>query len=171
MLNYLNRGRVAVDPVYRFHESYIPEPNSGCWIWLGAARGSMGYGSIRINNRNVVAHRFSWKIHNGEIPEGLLVCHKCDNVSCVNPDHLFLGTAKDNRQDMFRKGRQNCKGPSNLKGDKNPSAKLTAGEAREIRVSTMKINEIASKYNISRSTIFRIRNGKLWKSIDQAQEQ
>lgn len=76
-----------------------------CWYWIAGSRGKTGYGAFKIENDTVDAHRVSWMIHFGPIPDGLCVCHKCDNRRCVRPDHLFLGTKKDNNQDMFRKGR------------------------------------------------------------------
>lgn len=78
--------------------------SDGCWEWTGSKRGN-GYGCLAVGGRQVGAHRVAWETQNGPIPEGLFVLHKCDNPPCVRPDHLFLGTAKDNAMDMARKGR------------------------------------------------------------------
>lgn len=93
-----------------------------CWEWTGSL--TKGYGYIGINNctKNEYAHRLSWIMAYGEIPDKLHVLHKCDNSKCVNPDHLWIGTNKDNQQDMIRKGRHN---PVSFPGQSNPSAKLT----------------------------------------------
>lgn len=80
-----------------------PEPNSGCWLWPGDTL--KGYGRVSYIGTRQAAHRVSWLIHRGLIPEGLFVCHKCDVKLCVNPDHLFLGTQVDNMQDWTKKGK------------------------------------------------------------------
>lgn len=88
----------------RFDDMYCPEPNSGCWLWTASVRHR--YGSIRTSSTKCSsAHRVSWELHHGPIPEGICVLHRCDTPTCVNPDHLFLGTQLDNIKDRDQKGR------------------------------------------------------------------
>ena len=86
--------------------SRVKKLESGCWIWIGG-KNHQGYGYAywKEKGRNTSAHRLSWMIHNGKIPEGLFVCHSCDNPPCVRIDHLWLGTNKENSEDMVKKNR------------------------------------------------------------------
>lgn len=89
----------------RFYDKFIAGKSNECWEWKGAIN-NVGYGMFRENNdKMVTAHRKSYELHKGEIPKGMCICHSCDNPKCVNPDHLWLGTIKDNIDDMIRKGR------------------------------------------------------------------
>lgn len=122
----------------------------GCWNWKGH-KSLFGYGQIKINGSQQMAHRVTYELYVGRIPKGLCVLHKCDNPSCCNPDHLFLGTMKDNVIDCMKKGRR-----SNRKGENNNNAKLTEIQVKEIRrkhESGARGVELAREYNVSKQTI------------------
>lgn len=121
-----------------------------CWIWLGCLRGKSGYGAFKLNNKVIDAHRVSYEIHNGEIPKGFYVCHTCDNRKCVNPKHLFLGTAKDNWKDGYDKGRIKLLGGiKHKKTVKHPS--VTSYRKYNCRCNECKLlhNEAIKKYRKS----------------------
>jgi hypothetical protein len=149
----------------RFERQYTPEPNSGCWLWAGFERSNQGYGGIQIGGRAKFAHRVSWELHRGPIPDGLFVLHKCDVPSCVNPDHLFLGTKRDNAIDRHRKGR--TKIPSN-RGEINPQAKLTWDDVVRIRLDDNRPHrEIAADYGVVASAIGFIKTYRNWRRYDK----
>lgn len=142
----------------------------GCWLWTGG-KYSSGYGefwtgSIKDGGKLTGAHRVSWMIHYGEIPEGIEVLHKCDVRTCVRPDHLFLGTQTDNMQDMFRKGR---KIQPSMPGSTNPASKLVEGNIIDIRKRYVRgvvtLKELAGEFGVSFGTIGQIVNYKTWKNI------
>ena len=101
LINQLPRTATIKD---RLEAYSMPEPNSGCWLWLGSVKGGE-YGQIRIHCVNMFAHRVSYEEYVGPIPEETQVLHRCDTPSCINPSHLFLGTQRDNMEDMAAKGR------------------------------------------------------------------
>lgn len=144
----------------RFEKNFIPEPNSGCWLWLGALSKRGGYGAITRNATK--AHRASYSLYRGEIPAGMLVCHSCDVPCCVNPDHLFLGTIADNNGDRARKGRNKKVGNQ---GEKHPFSKLTEADIMEIRASKERCMDLATKYGVARSCITKIRKRLSWRHI------
>lgn len=135
-----------------------------CWSWTGSTY-RFGYGHFRrkINGKWVMykAHRYSYEYFIGEIPSRALVCHKCDNPSCVNPKHLFTGSHKDNSDDMYRKGRKS-------KIIRNPKHRLLSMDiAREIRLlklnnPVLKLRELAKMFDTSETQISRILNNKIW---------
>jgi hypothetical protein len=161
--HYLRQARSLAE---RLAETSIPEPNSGCWLWLGAL--SQGYGRLCISKcmsgrkHMAAAHRISWQVHRGPIPAGIDVCHKCDNPACVNPDHLFLGTRRDNMIDCKVKGR--LKMPQKKYGADHPGAKLTVDEVRSVRARRARgqCSAVAREFGVSPRTVDRIWRGESW---------
>lgn len=155
----------------RFWEKVQKSTNeSDCWIWIGGPK--KGYGHMRRGGKlegSSYAHRLSYELHKGKITEGMHVCHKCDNIRCVNPAHLFLGTAKDNMADMTQKGRRAYGKQVSNAGEAHGEAKLTEKEVLEIRsiYPTKKYTqyELADKYGVSQFLIWSILKRKAWKHI------
>lgn len=168
------RGRVVPwllvekeDLKTRFMRHVEQEENGKkCWNWTGSKSGA-GYGSIQVNGKKVLAHRVSYMIHKGEIPElvgyhGYVVCHSCDNPSCVNPDHLFLGSQYANMQDRDAKGRRAA-----LLGEVHGMATLTERDVLSIRdlAGRYSQQELAKMFSISNSMVSLIINRKNWTHI------
>lgn len=137
-----------------------------CWEWTGG-RQNKGYGTLSVNNRAMLAHRFSWVIHYGDIPPRLGVLHRCDNPGCVRPDHLFLGTQKENMQDARRKGRFVPRG--SLPGEGCPTAKLTDEKVIAIRnlrrTSGIGYKKIGRMFGVAWCTIYDVVQRKTWKHL------
>ena len=141
----------------------------GCWLWAAAQHKSstqkyLVYGAFGYQGKKQTAHRVSWMLHNGPIPNGLYVCHSCDTPLCVNPEHLWLGTHKDNMKDAANKKRTVCNFKP-LKGTKHPNARLTEKDALEIKHSPLKNVELAKLFKVSTSTISEIKSGRKWGHI------
>lgn len=147
----------------------MPHMPSRCWDWTGALNKD-GYGFFRVAYKTHGSHRAAWIIANRrKVPEGLCVCHKCDRPSCVNPEHLFLGTRKDNIQDAIKKGRFRFNFPnskSSSHGENHPRVKLTSGEVCAIREycgQGLSKAGVARLYGVGESQIGRIVNFKCWR--------
>lgn len=149
-------ARWTKTPLERLLDKIVKAQN-GCWEWI-AAKNPAGYGVMVYKNGVRLATRISWMEHIGEIPDGMMVCHKCDNPACVNPDHLFLGTQRDNMEDMIRKGRQYH--PS---GEEFNKSKLNWDAIRDIRTSDMTGYALAKKYGVGKSTVYAILHNRTWK--------
>lgn len=165
-------GSATTSPEERIARSFVPEPNSGCWLWTGTV-GNNGYGRIQVGSRrdgtgkSAPAHVISYLIHRGPVPEGHFVCHRCDTPTCVNPDHLFVGTAKDNNDDARRKGRSKAA----ARGELHPNAVLTTAEVSEVKRmirAGMTPTPIGSALGISRNTVKTIRRGGSWAWLTEA---
>ena len=151
------RRRVGWSVRARFEDKVDAGPGGGCHLWV-AGRKASGYGTITVARRKVLAHRLSWELANGPIPDGMCVLHRCDNPPCVNPDHLFLGTHADNSRDRNEKGRQ-------ARGVKNRHAKLTPDEVRAIRADTRRQVDIARAYGVTPQAVHDIIRRKNWRHI------
>ncbi len=161
------KGLARRQPAERFWKFVSAEPNTGCWLWTGTGQGN-GYGLFWALPKRVAAHRASWELANGPIPDGLLVPHKCDVRLCVNPDHLFLGTQSENLFDMSAKGRHFLqRNPERaMYGELAPAAKLTWAIAREIRrrrsegVST---RQLAKEAGVSKVAVLYVLRNETWR--------
>jgi len=148
----------------RFWSKVAKSGEDDCWEWMAGCH-KEGYGQFRFNHKQQLAHRVSWQLTNGPIPDGMFVCHTCDNRKCVNPSHCFLGTHQDNMTDMVTKNRQ-----SNAKGEANGQAKLTENEVAAIRglyaysryFTQQKLGEL---FEVSQMTISYIINNQTWKHV------
>ncbi len=148
-------------PDAAFAARTIKDAATGCLLWTGADDGH-GYGQMRINRKPVRAHRYAWSSVHGDIPDGKLVLHQCDNPRCVNVDHLFLGTHTDNVNDMDAKGRRIN---NQRKGERCRAAKLTGDAIIAIRADTRRQIDIAADYGIKQAHVSKIKLKQSWAHI------
>jgi len=144
----------------KFISKMIKQDNNSCILWNGKPN-VFGYGTICILNKRCVAHRISYMIFKGEIPKDLVICHKCDNRKCVNPDHLFVGTKYQNSQDMVNKKRQ-------AYGNRHGNHKLNDNDVKKIKSllqNNVDKNEIAKIFKVKRPAIHSISTGRTWKHV------
>lgn len=149
--------------VKRFWSKVDKSNVDGCWTWIGGYAERGDYGALYVKNKRFKAHRFSFALHHGTIPDGLDVCHHCDNKACVRPDHLFAGTHADNMRDMAEKGRKNA--PFGIRCH---SAKLNPERVVEIRgkhASGASIHSLSREFGVARPMIKRIVTRKAWKQV------
>lgn len=151
----------------RFWEKVDRRGPDDCWEWTASTLAG-GYGQFYMSpdRPTTYAHRVSWEIHNGAIPDGKYVCHHCDNRLCVNPNHLFIGTHLENMQDAARKGRM-IKEP--MTGESNGRAKLKASDIPQIRrlVKSHTQAKVAAMYGVSHQLISRIARKRCWKHLHE----
>lgn len=146
----------------RFWEKVIVvDDENSCWLWVGG-KTIEGYGRMKGGDgrRNELSHRVSWTLHYGEIPEGMLVLHRCDRPSCIRPHHLWLGTDQDNMSDRDRKGRQ-----AQPRGEKSGKAKLTDPQIiaiRQRRKEGWTYKMIADEFNMHETNASNICNKRTW---------
>lgn len=161
-------GRKPRPPEERFLKKFTQLSNQECWLWE-AGKDLDGYGVFQIGTKKTgKAHRFSYQHFKGKIPDGMMICHHCDTPSCVNPDHLFIGTALTNVKDCVQKGRRSKERYSYNVGNNHPRAKIIASDVlmiRKLMKSGISRKDIAARYNVSSSTISDISLKRSWKHI------
>lgn len=155
---------VSVDAAARINAKSAREGE--CIVYTAGNPQRGGYGQIHVDGRMRAAHRVAWELANGPIPEGMVVCHRCDNPPCIRLDHLFLGTMADNNRDRDEKGRDRPP-----RGSKNGNAKLTEYQVAEIKVhigAGQSTYALAARYGVSQGVIWGIRAGRGWKHVKPA---
>lgn len=149
----------------RFEDKFIPEPNSGCWLWLGSVHGRPNhkYGYMKYKGRYQVATRISLDLYRGGIAANLQANHKCHNTYCVNPDHIYSGTQTDNMEDRRKAGRH-----VKFVGSKHPRSKLDEAKVVDIKkalANGQSAYSLGKLYGVAKIQILRIKNGDTWSHV------
>lgn len=149
------------NPIFaaKFWSRVVVKSDFQCWIWTGR-KGPRGYGRCVYNGQSTGAHRIAFQLVVGDIPDGLLIRHSCDNPSCCNPRHLLPGTAKQNAGDAVERGRV-------ASGARNGKSKLTPQQVIEIKTNPhgLKLGKLAEKFGVSKATVSLVRSGQRWKKL------
>jgi hypothetical protein len=151
---------LASDPIGYIASRTVIDPETGCRNWQGSTD-TAGYGQIHAGKEMLRVHRLAYELETGPIPDGLCVCHRCDNRRCCNPEHLFLGTQADNNADRDAKGRG-----VQRRGERHHAAKLTEDQVRGIRAAYAQgaeQPELAQRYGVDSTNIGCIVNGRTWR--------
>lgn len=172
-----SRPKYAATDIARFWQKVQKQPgDNACWIWIGAKKTRSKtksawraplYGKIIFQGKDLAAHIMSYEIHNGAVPAGMLVCHSCDNPSCVNPGHLWLGDHNSNASDMWAKGRARPNG-LDARGSRNTQSILTESDIPKIRrwiSQGVSQTEVAAQFGVTIQCINRIHRGVAWTHV------
>ncbi len=157
-----NRTKSCGHMVWNKKEIAWKVDENNCWICTSHKTDAYGYPACKRNNKLIKIHRLFYEKHCGKIPINMQVCHKCDNPTCINPEHLFLGTHLDNMRDMDAKGRRTV-------GEMSPHSKLTEKDVKQIRYVLLNTSrkKIAEKFNISINYVSVLRKGLKWKHLKE----
>lgn len=167
MLSSVSRHQFRQNPEAYFWSFVQKADGDACWLWTKSTS-RYGYGQqFWTDGKNWIAHRLAWTLTHGAIPKSVCLCHRCDNPACVRPSHMFLGTQADNLADMRAKGR-GFDFPTEKRGEKNPRARLTDNDVREIRrrhAAGESIKRLGKAFNYAHTNISAIIRGKIWAHV------